>query len=546
MTEENNLQHLFIRPGFSGTGENNPWSDLLSFIETLPLDAQWARFRERIQFAPLRLTARDDVKAVAHAVREWRNKGENRPQQFVIFVVLSPFYEMAQEFARLRIKIRSDFGDYSQALFCAELIPAAEHDKGAPFLNILFLEDLICPDQEGCRRIKKIEQAIDTIYENNSEWYFSWQRRFYATFVDFYDRKTIDENSESLLEKCDKVRMALNGFDPDQPHAAKLEIFRAPIPFVYHDLFRVRIEVLEKIAPDCKLHFFWIDNKPFDEKKHKKLLQILKEGLGVNLVAVDLLSIDGNALPLNELDDDLKPDQIPSFPLGEKDIKCLKKIIKKYHFVLLDFFLDSRDTYFAFDLIEELAKLRLNEEAEGTTWYLIASAVHDSVTRYAQSGLLAAYYQSAVVNSGDDPQKREIIFLYKLLTFIDSRARSFKSFETGVLENKLFVCREQQKGKNCSKCLHQLTSMPRKYLAEYNDIKNVFPKLASEKIRKIAELIILLVDQFFWLPEADWAIIKMQIMHLIQKRNEANGITDEREFSCQYIKEEMDRRAEEY
>ena len=239
-----------------------------------------------------------------------------------------------------------------------------------------------------------------------------------------------------------------------------------------------------------------------------------------------------------------------SFLYDERYKEFVYEKVRQAHFVLLDFFLDEHNTYLAFDFIHKISEIKRDKGDPSTTWYFITSAVYDSVVKYSQSGLLAEYYENAVVNAGDDPTnpKRQIIFLYKLLTFIQARIKSFEVFEEGVLKNKVFTCKEKTPNPgctSCTRCLQQISSIPRKYLAEYEEVAKVFPSLAKEEVKKVAELIIIIIDQFYWLPEADWAMIQMQIQLLNKTINELKGY-NKTEFKCEYILKELCKRSKIY
>lgn len=245
------------------------------------------------------------------------------------------------------------------------------------------------------------------------------------------------------------------------------------------------------------------------------------------------------------------------------DLITLK--IKSSHFVLLDFFLNTDNTYLAFDFIRDVSNIMRTQGDVSTTWYFITSAVYDSVMKYSQSGLLAEYYESAIVNAGDDPtnKKRQIIFLYKLLTFIRSRIRSFKNIKNAITRSYLFKnCSSQNRGsgdpgtcKRWKSCLENIDSICQKYLAEYDEVTAIFPRLEEECFKEIVLLIQAIIRQFFWLPEADWVMIQRQI-ELLDERlkkwhkknvdNKTQHIPKDLKFSCPHIINELKKRSEIY
>ena len=224
--------------------------------------------------------------------------------------------------------------------------------------------------------------------------------------------------------------------------------------------------------------------------------------------------------------------------------------IKFSHIVLLDFFLNRENTYLAFDFIRDIAEIKRVKGDSSTTWYFITSAMYDSVVKYSQSGILAEYYESAVVNAGDDPtnKTRQIIFVYKLLTFIQARIRSFKGFHDSVIGSKLLNCK---KNNECGKtsCLTESQNMFRKYLAEYGEITKIFPgqEKTEKEFKKTVELLDSTINQFFWLPEADWLMIQRQIEHINSRLEHIEDFkVKERRFLCSYILEEIKKRSEIY
>ena len=387
-------------------------------------------------------------------------------------------------------------------------------------------------------------------------------------------------------------------------HHVPLELFRAPIPFPLQELVNAKNEIgkeLKKGGMNKKIKLLLIDNrsdnkfisKNGNSPKAQSLCDLLfSEDDGFGLGDIFEIQMLGNAVYKkkngtpkfyqndNELSNysDFKGEYEEFKFKRFKEPESLKKPEKEYlkafiekqnksgienyadlayhkikdaHFVLLDFFLDDDDTYMAFNFIKDICDLKRAKKDYSTTWFFITSAVYDSVVKYSQSGLLSEYYESAVVCAGDDPtnKKRQIIFLYKLLTFIQSRLNCFKKYEDMIMgEFGLSEECSRYKG-GCKKedCLEGILSLTRKYLAEHGEISNVFSISEDSDKKNIAEILDNLIKQFIWLPEADWYMIQHQIDFINTK---LSSLQDKRlkkcKFSCKYIIEELKYRSEVY
>ena len=229
--------------------------------------------------------------------------------------------------------------------------------------------------------------------------------------------------------------------------------------------------------------------------------------------------------------------------------------VRSAHFILLDFFLNSENSYLGFDFISDIEKLKYRNNDFRTTWYFITSAVYDSVVKYSESGILAEFYESAVINSGDDPTRknRQIIFLYKLFTFINSRITTFENHKGAILNCNVFNCRTTEsacKVEKGSRCLLEIQGIIRKYLAEYHRIIEIFPSTRHEEeklLKDNVELMDRIINQFYWLPEADWPIIQMQIDMLNQRLDTfRKGNLKKLKFSCAFINNEIEKRSKVY
>ena len=402
-------------------------------------------------------------------------------------------------------------------------------------------------------------------------------------------------------------------------HSVPLELFRAPIPFPLQKLVDAKNEIGEKLkkgGKDKKIKLLLIDNRSDnkfistngDSPKPQSLCDLLfSENNGFGLGDIFEIQMLGNAVykkkngtpkfyqndnelsnysdfereheefkfkSFNEPESLKKPEQEyhKEFVLEKKNINIktdtyldlVYQKVKDAHFVLLDFFLDDDDTYLAFNFINDLCAIKKERNDTFTTWFFITSAVYDSVVKYSQSGLLAEYYESAVVNAGDDPtnNKRQIIFLYKLLTFINARFANFKRYKNSIHE-KLFAdwdneeaCNDSQlcykiyKNKKCGEkdCLQGLQSDIKRYLAEYDDVCSIFyDRKDNEDLKDIVESLENVIKQFIWLPEADWYMIQHQIDFINTK---LGGLRDKSfkkcKFSCKYIIDELKDRSEVY
>jgi len=426
------------------------------------------------------------------------------------------------------------------------------------------------------------EQTLLSLIEDikRSEYKKEFLKKYYETFIDYYfpDKKDItdidkidftvecklkDNEGKEVnvdipickgdFEIAEKAYCKLNVIDyNEQVHRVKFELFRAPVPFPLQDLIDAEKEIRQALGwhdetQGKKIKLLLIDNKTDKFKKESKdtIFDALSKFNLSDLFDISMLQghqPDNNcdSEPEQFHDDKFRSDKSYSMSIYEK--------VKDSHFILLDFFLDRPNTYLAFDFIEDISKIKKREGDYSTTWYFITSAVYDSVVKYSQSGLLAEYYESAVVNAGDDPtnEKRQIIFIYKLLTFIQARLRSFKNYKEMIFDQfkKDGKCTKYNKeNRMCINCLEKnLLSLTKKYLAEYPEITKIF-QIADKDFKSIVEVFDNLINQFLWLPEAEWQIVQHQIDYINAKLKD---IGEGRKFSCNYINEEIRQRSEIY
>ena len=588
--------------------------DKICFIEDgkwlIPaaLPAHWNKLIKKAQndtnpdsllyyFVPLPLIDEGCVKSLMETVINDRNDTINGDGSLIplIFIVHTPFYSAAQNYCSRLVKKQSVYSDNTQAFFCAELMKSnseqePQGNESTPeFYNILTFDDLFAPTEND--RIKGLKNFIEKHIEANKNFYKNQLRLFYDTYVNFYDdwakfkkykekttgrsffsldqfRKLGERYNETtkgikddtitginkVLEDVEIFRMIMNGVTEFSDHSIEKEMFLSPIPFMFSDLLVLHQKFSSSHENHKKIRILLIDNKA---DKCAPLKEILPDYFDLHFLQI--LETEG----VNKNTQfNLK------YPDGTEDKGSISDICdfidnkqNGFYFVLLDFFLDKRDIFLAFDFILEIGKYRKLKQDLSTTSYFIASSVHDSVTRYTQSGLLTEYSSSAIVNSGDDPTNnlRQIIFLYKLLTFVDSRINNFENLRDQVLrcnllsERTLSSCKkEEYNTRDCELCLDNVGIISRRFLAESRDILKSLPHLvdSNQNALKIADLIIRIIDQWNWLPEADWAIIQMQIEYLRQQEviyeNGNNGKGKKIKFMCPYIREQLEMRASIY
>jgi len=397
-----------------------------------------------------------------------------------------------------------------------------------------------------------------------------------------------------VLEFADYIHCLLEGLVIKKKkggHHIPLELFSAPPPFPLQELYDAVNELgsfykntrepagTNKNGPEPqstkRIELLLIDNKSDKLKemgteandRPSGLLGILFKRPYEDVFSLNFgicgSGIDKDNKPLEDIDNFcfdfekfLKGKEKLTNKISSKtsddSIEYCEKIygnMKESHFILLDFFLSPDNMYLAFDFIKDIGEIKNIKRDVFTTWYFITSSVYDSVVKFYQSGLLAEYYESAVVSSGDDPtnDNRQIIFIYKLLTFINARINSFKRFHDSILGCRLLSCEEKDCTHKNLQCLSENQNLFRKYLGEYGDIVRIFPgqEEQEEEFKKTVELMDSTVSQFLWLPEADWPMIQRQIDH-INLRLKDSGDLIEKQFKCQYIIDEIKKRSEIY
>lgn len=383
-----------------------------------------------------------------------------------------------------------------------------------------------------------------------------------------------------ILEFAEVINAATTGDKVPEAHGGHhipLGMFSAPRPFPLHELIDTKNKIEQAIEGNT-IKLLLIDNRA--ESKFRSTIcsdgkgtihKIFKEFDLENFFELRMLEH-----PFNSDDPDLNNLDLTKEEFDFEKFRNPKKImglsqsenpwtispwtyadkvynkISEAHFVLLDFFLNKADTYHAFDFIRDFAQTKRKKSDYRTTWYFITSSVHDDVTKFMQSGLLSEYYESAVVNTGDNPdnEKRKIIFVYKLLSFILARMNSFQGLVDSIAKCNVLNCSQENSKDCCERCLAHVQSVLRKYLAEHEEITRIFPKLkATEKeFKDLVSLLDSILNHFYMLPEADWAIINMEIESFDSRvsRQHLNQDILKKKFSCKYILTELERRSKIY
>lgn len=507
------------------------------------------------------------------------------------------------------------FGDTLKAVLLGEIVFKKEDNNQTKIENIL--------NTNGDNFIGSLKSLIETNDSNGiafRERYYDIFVKFYEscengditinkyldniaddnknTLTEILNQAKVDIRSTmflSILDFANEVYNFLNGTGQiDTVHRVKYELFRAPLPFPLQELVDAKSDIESRLHKHDKkktIKLLLIDNKldkviDGENFYEGELIRVLFDREHCSLFELKMLvhlvhkKEQGIKIPRDnseyeKLEKEEKFD-FKKFKKGLDEIYAttdtdrernyawlVYEKIKESHFVLLDFFLNQENTYLAFDFIRDIANIKSkdSDDCQSTTWYFITSAVYDSVVKYSQSGLLAEYYESAVVSAGDDPtnKKRQIIFLYKLLTFINARLKNFCNLQETIynrlLKDKDEDCehwnrQEKKCEKNGIKCLEkEMLGVIRRYLNEFNDVKDIFfpDETEIEKWQDIVESLENVIKQFIWLPEADWYMIQHQIDFI---NNKLGGLQDRSlkkcKFSCNYIIEELRGRSEVY
>jgi hypothetical protein len=410
------------------------------------------------------------------------------------------------------------------------------------------------PDSEQ-RSTQAGQEEVDVVGRNPYPFSESLKERIGLNDLAKKDRS---QSLYPVLELADFVHCFLHGRKPPEKsgtHNIPLEIFSSPVPFHLQELLDARAKI-ESLVGDRKLKLLLIDNKDdkLEEKPDKPetgaLRQLLHDFGLKNIIKIVFPETTDRTFQL---------DRFKKY--SSEYAQKLSREIEKSDFILLDFFLNEDKTYLAFDFINDIEK-RFSG-ARSPIWYFITSAFYDAVSRYSQSGLLAEHYESAVVSSGDDPMNsmRRIIFVYKLITFIHARWKSFDGSEKDVFQAELLICEDwgcpADSSKSWEECLRGAQAVFKRYLVEYDQIAKIFPNAKEEgkEFRRTVELLDKTLNDFLWLPEADWPIINKEIESIdlrLQEdfvKNKISGLkrpSSQIRFACPRIRKEIERRMEIY
>lgn len=521
---------------------------------------------------------------------------------------------------------KSEFGEVKKAVLLAESFISRESADLDNFLEISFDKDFddvfekkIGDTIEKNKDLLKINEDLrKDFYDTFITYYYPFTKKVKPKKNDRFDQlnpsrllthikdeeikyriKAI-ENSRNIknydiLSLADHMYRFLNSLTVTDMggHHVDLELFHAPVPFSLHEFFIATEEVIDKIGTDDdhKINLILIDNKTDKYRPEKtdapSIEDVLSKYLPKKRFKVEMIGGAGSSEDLEETIETFDYSKFKNNINIENDEQAKGKYrtyfdkwknkpyrqmllekITSSDFVLLDFFLNRHDTYLAIDFIKDFAELKSSAGIFSPTWYFIASAVHDSVVKYSQSGVLAEHYESAIVSAGDDPTnpKRRIIFAYKLITLIHSRLKSFQSIENAISGSNLFSIKNAPAPKRkpcpdqidwadtdeCDKCLVLIQGPIRKYLAEYEDTKKLFPgifvKDDKDLKKSTVELVERIINQFYWLPEADWPMIQRQIdlLNMLLKKHAPESVFFKHQFTCKRILNELHQRSEVY
>lgn len=496
---------------------------------------------------------------LAEAVTDEKSYG-NWPFQNVINVTDETFPANLIQLLENHKNVIPDFGKYRREFY-------------ATFVDYYCVDDIDIRNIDQSANILLFEAILDKMLKTE--------------FIDKNDKKynklfPLSKNDvDSLITCADIIYRFFNDINyNDFTHRVDHELFRAPIPFSLQELIDAKKDIKSNLHKDDKrktIKLLLIDNK-LDKIKiaQKNGNESCEGGLISVLFNEEVCSLFELTMLEDWVYDGIGRIQIPKEKekfdsnkfkenlhkiytadgLDRKENYAWKvyKKIKDSNFVLLDFFLNEENTYLAFNFIEDICKIKRAKKDYSTTWFFITSAVYDSVVKYSQSGLLAEYYESAVVSAGDDPtnEKRQIILVYKLLTFVNSRLRNFRNIQKEIYtrliagdSNCKFKGNDSRK---CGECIEkELLVIIRRYLHEFDDVKDIFFSDDEEidNRRNIVESLRNIIEHFLWLPEADWPMIQRQIEHVNSMLRYIEGLKD-KSFSCTFIKEEIRKRSDLY
>lgn len=348
----------------------------------------------------------------------------------------------------------------------------------------------------------------------------------------YFSIKDINGKLDGILECAEKIYRRLNGMSEEgNTHWTMKDLFRLPIPFYYDDLRR-NISLIKKEDKAGTIQLLLIDNKT---DKLVGLKDIL-DNIGKNIFELKMLGLSEKE----------KVFDAQKFTTDSAYSENIYEAIHKHHFILLDFYLDDGGTYLAHDLIRKISDMKKEKGNIARVWYFVTSAVFDSVMKYSESGYLAESCDLSVVHAGDDPisSPRRIIFAYKLLTFIQARLQRFSEDWKRVTETLLLCSKKKCTALECQKNIYHTIE---KLLIEYDNIADIC--ISDKKTKEIKKEILQrfkdILDNFQWLPEADWTIIQQQIGLVNARINYIPDLRGQR-FSCTQITKTLVERSEIY
>ena len=310
-----------------------------------------------------------------------------------IFVFVSLYKEDIPDFLKRSEKWRN--GKSREVAFLSPLVDPGNDlhiyfvnrelllDDDNRFLNLISLDDLSeWEDRRG---------RLLTYCEKNKEFLKETKKLFTQCFFGY---KNIPEYKNAWSRYATTHELNETG-----AHNYEEAFFRPPVSFLLGRMVNQRNKLNDMLKNT--IHLLWIDNeadKAVRNKKEKDIEGILSTVFKKNFI----------------LD-------------SQDTLEKIKSIEKKYNVVLLDFFLDNTNVYFATDFI---AHIEAQKKEHYLTWYFVASSFSEFVNVFTHSGVLYSHHDSAVVHPGDSPysEKRKILFMQKLIAFLYSKVSPFIKF----------------------------------------------------------------------------------------------------------------------
>ncbi|MEO5358736.1 MAG: hypothetical protein H7844_15765, partial [Nitrospirae bacterium YQR-1] len=153
-----------------------------------------------------------------------------------------------------------EFNSKEKAILYAELKYDLEKKK---FFNVINISDYNFT--ENLRNL--IINFYKEVYPFNDE-YNMWKDKYYCTFIEYYERLGFGADTkknkivESILQDANDRYNNANGlsYNLKNTHTIPLELFSAPLPFLYCELINSRSEI-EGVLKNKKIKLLLIDNK---------------------------------------------------------------------------------------------------------------------------------------------------------------------------------------------------------------------------------------------------------------------------------------------